>query len=84
MSDEFLIPPPSSITVDHEHRARLYTHDGRPLVRQAGFTAGRPASPPQRQGIVYGHEWGWEMRADGSVRSWDTTKRPAATAKKKR
>lgn len=37
MSDEFLIPPPNSLTVEHEHRVQLGTHDGKPLVRQAGF-----------------------------------------------
>lgn len=37
MSDEFLIPPPSNVTVEHEHRVRLWTADGQPLVRRAGF-----------------------------------------------
>lgn len=37
MSDEFLIPPPASMTVDHERRPVLYLPDGRVLVRQAGF-----------------------------------------------
>ena len=39
MSDE--VAPPSSFTVDHEHLARLYTADGQPLVRTAGFTTPR-------------------------------------------
>ena len=34
------IPPPANMTVTHEHRPTLYLADGRPLVRQAGFTAG--------------------------------------------
>ena len=38
MSDDSIVPPPSSVTVEHEHTARLYTADGRPLVRPAGFT----------------------------------------------
>lgn len=33
----------ASVTVDHEHKPRLYRADGTPLVRQAGFTAGRDA-----------------------------------------
>lgn len=37
MSDEFLIPPPNSMTVDHARRAVLYTADGRALMRCAGF-----------------------------------------------
>lgn len=37
MSDEFIIPPPSNATVWHDHRPVLYTGDGQPLVRQAGF-----------------------------------------------
>lgn len=28
-------------TVEHTHRTRLWLADGTPLVRQAGFTAGR-------------------------------------------
>jgi hypothetical protein len=35
-SDNELPPPPTSV-VDHEHRAVLYTPDGRALVRRAGF-----------------------------------------------
>lgn len=38
-SDEFLVPPPASMTVDHERRPVLYLPDGRVLVRQAGFQA---------------------------------------------
>ena len=34
------IPPPANVTVTHEHKPTLYLADGRPLVRQAGFTAG--------------------------------------------
>ena len=37
MSDEFYIPPPNTMTVRHDHKAVLYTADGRPLVRHAGF-----------------------------------------------
>jgi hypothetical protein len=36
-SDEFLIPPPNTMSVDHEHRPVLYLPDGRVLVRAAGF-----------------------------------------------
>ena len=31
------IPPPSNVTVHHEHRPTLYQADGKPLVRCAGF-----------------------------------------------
>ena len=35
--DDRILTPPSTVTVDHEHRARLYHPDGRALVRTAGF-----------------------------------------------
>lgn len=38
-SDNELPPPPTSV-VEHEHRAVLYTPDGRALVRRAGFIPG--------------------------------------------
>lgn len=41
MSSDDIIPPPSHYTVEHDHRPVLYTADGKALVRQAGFTAGR-------------------------------------------
>ena len=50
MSDEFLIPPPSSFTV-HDQRVLLYTADGVPLMRRIGFvmqTTG--TNPPLHQG----------------------------------
>lgn len=37
MSDEYIIPPPASVEVEHSHRPVLYLPDGRMLVRQAGF-----------------------------------------------
>ncbi len=37
MAYDDVIPPPSNMTVAHEHRAVLYLPDGRALVRQAGF-----------------------------------------------
>jgi hypothetical protein len=40
MPDWDIISPPASMTVDHEHKPRLFLADGTPLVRQAGFTAG--------------------------------------------
>lgn len=40
MSSEFLVPPPNSVTVDHDHKPVLYLPDGLALVRQAGFRAG--------------------------------------------
>jgi len=39
--DEDYRGAPDSLTVDHAHTPRLWLADGRPLVRQAGFTAGR-------------------------------------------
>lgn len=41
MPDWDIIAPPSSFTVDHDHKPVLYTAEGKALVRQAGFTAGR-------------------------------------------
>jgi hypothetical protein len=35
-----VIPPPSCVTVDHEHRLVLFRADGRALVRSAGFVPG--------------------------------------------
>ena len=37
MDDSPIIPPPSTLSVHHEHRPVLYLPDGRVLVRQAGF-----------------------------------------------
>ena len=37
MSDDFVVPPPASVTVFHDRRAVLYFPDGRALVRRAGF-----------------------------------------------
>lgn len=31
------VPPPVSLVVDHEHKVVLFTADGKPLVRKAGF-----------------------------------------------
>lgn len=31
------VPPPTAPTVDHEHKVVLFTADGKPLVRKAGF-----------------------------------------------
>ena len=31
------VQPPSTVTVEREHKPRLYLADGTPLVRQAGF-----------------------------------------------
>ena len=44
MSDDFLIPPPSSAQVDYERKAVLYLANGRPLVRRAGFAMSQPSS----------------------------------------
>lgn len=46
MAEWDIIPPPSSVTVEHEHRVHLFTADGTPLVRQAGFTSGGSYAPP--------------------------------------
>lgn len=35
--DDRVILPPSSLTVEHDHRARLYQADGKALIRSAGF-----------------------------------------------
>lgn len=35
-NNEYLIDPPGTITVN-DRRVVLYTHDERPIVRQAGF-----------------------------------------------
>lgn len=55
MSDEFLIPPPSNMTVEHQYKPVLYLPDGRALVRQAGFTteASRavPSMPETRREV---------------------------------
>lgn len=40
MAEWDIIPPPSNVTVEHEHKPVLYLPDGRVLVRQAGFRAG--------------------------------------------
>lgn len=40
MGDEFLLPPPASMVVNHDHKPVLYQADGRALVRQAGFVVG--------------------------------------------
>lgn len=37
MSDEFVVPPPASATVYHDHRVVLFTPDGTALIRRAGF-----------------------------------------------
>lgn len=37
MGMDDVINPPDSVTVDHDRVPVLWTHDGRPLVRQAGF-----------------------------------------------
>lgn len=49
MSDEFLIPPPNTMIVEHSHRPVLYLPDGRVLVRQAGFR-GEPPMAGQTRG----------------------------------
>lgn len=41
MADFDIISPPATFTVDHDHKPVLYTAEGKALVRQAGFTAGR-------------------------------------------
>ena len=37
MSHDDVIDPPGHYTVEFERRPVLYTHDGKALVRQAGF-----------------------------------------------
>lgn len=37
MAEWDIIPPPSNVTVTHEHKPVLYLPDGRVLVRHAGF-----------------------------------------------
>lgn len=32
-----VIPPPSTLVVQHDHKVVLYLPDGRALVRKAGF-----------------------------------------------
>jgi hypothetical protein len=46
-SDEpyFIVPPPDSVTVvSGDRRAVLYTADGQPLVRMAGFVPAKETS----------------------------------------
>lgn len=35
--DPPVVPPPATFTVQHDHKVVLYTADGKPLVRKAGF-----------------------------------------------
>ena len=35
--DAPVVPPPSSMTVDHIRKPLLYTATGKPLVRKTGF-----------------------------------------------
>jgi hypothetical protein len=37
VEDQPVIPPPSSVTVDHERKPVLYLPNGKVLVRKAGF-----------------------------------------------
>ena len=37
VDDRPIVPPPASMTVDHEFKPVLYTADGKPLVRKAGY-----------------------------------------------
>lgn len=38
VEDEPIVPPPASVTVDHQYRAILFDASGRALIRRAGFT----------------------------------------------
>lgn len=46
MAEWDIIPPPNTMTVDHEHKTVLFTADGKALVRQAGFVTGGRMSQP--------------------------------------
>ncbi len=35
--DEPIVPPPATMTVQHDHKPILFTPDGKALVRKAGF-----------------------------------------------
>lgn len=37
VEDYPVIPPPASVTVDHERKPVLYLANGKPLQRRAGF-----------------------------------------------
>jgi hypothetical protein len=47
VSEWDIIPPPSNMTVTHEHKPILYLPDGRVLVRQAGFRVGERRDMPK-------------------------------------
>ena len=46
MSDEFYIPPPNTMTVRHDHKAVLYTADGRGKSTPRGWARLRSQTRP--------------------------------------
>lgn len=51
MAHDDIIPPHATVTVEHDHRPRLWLADGTALVRQAGFTAGDRMRHVQTTGV---------------------------------
>lgn len=37
VEDMPIVPPPSTVTVDHDRKPVLFTHDGKALVRKIGY-----------------------------------------------